>query len=37
MFNLCDNELIKFTVILFRVAKMYLPKYSCEKSKYTYT
>jgi len=37
MFNVCDNELIKFTVVSFRVAKMSLPEHSCEKSKHTYT
>ncbi|KZX14513.1 hypothetical protein MBCUT_20850 [Methanobrevibacter cuticularis] len=37
MFNVCDNKLIKFTVLSFRVAKMSLTEYSCEKSKYRYT
>jgi hypothetical protein len=37
MFDLCDNELIEFTIVSFRVAKMSLPEYSCEKSKHTYT
>jgi hypothetical protein len=37
MFNVCDNELIKFTVASFKVVKMSLPEYSCEKSKHTYT
>lgn len=37
MFNLCDNELIKFTFVSFKTAKMYLSEYSCEKSKHTYT
>ena len=37
MFNLCENELIKFTFVSFGVAKMSLSKYSCEKSKHTYT
>lgn len=37
MFDLCDNELIKFTIVSFKVARMSLPEYSCEKSKHTYT
>ena len=37
MYNLCENELIKFTFVSFEVAKLSLSEYSCEKSKYTYT
>jgi hypothetical protein len=37
MFNVSENELIKFTFVSFKVAKMYLSEYSCEKSKHTYT
>lgn len=37
MSNLCDNELINFIFVSFKVAKMSLPEYSCEKSKHTYT
>lgn len=31
------NELIKFTLVAFKVAEMSLPAYSCENSKQTYT
>ena len=37
MFNVYDNELIKFTFVSFKMAKKSLKKYSCEKSKHTYT
>jgi hypothetical protein len=37
MFNLCDNELIKFTFVSFKIAKMSLSEYSCEKSKHTFS
>ena len=37
MFNVCENELIKFTFVSFKVAKMSLSEYSCKKSKHTYT
>ena len=37
MLNLCENELIKFTFVSFKVAKISLSQYSCEKSKHTYT
>jgi hypothetical protein len=37
MFNVCDNELIKFTVVSFKLAEMSLSEYSCYKSKHTYT
>jgi hypothetical protein len=37
MFNVCENELIKFTFVSLEVAKMSLSEYSCEKSKHTYT
>jgi len=37
MFNLCDNYLIKFTIMAFKLAKMSLPEYPYEKSKHIYT
>ncbi|MDR2622985.1 MAG: hypothetical protein LBC39_00205 [Methanobrevibacter sp.] len=37
MFNVCDNELIKFTFAAFKIVKTSLPVYSCEKSKHEYT
>jgi hypothetical protein len=37
MFNVCDNELIKFTFAAFKIVKTSLPVYSCEKSKHKYT
>lgn len=37
MSDLGENELIKFTLVAFKVAEMTLPAYSCEKSKHKYT
>jgi hypothetical protein len=37
MFDVYDNELIKFTVVSFNLAKMSLLEYSCVKSKHAYT
>jgi len=35
--DLSENELIKFTLVAFKVSKNTLPAYSCEKSKHKYT
>jgi len=35
MFNVSENELIKLIFMSFKVAKMSLSYYSCEKSKHT--
>ncbi|KZX14655.1 hypothetical protein MBCUT_19870 [Methanobrevibacter cuticularis] len=32
----CNNELIKFVFVAFKVAEKTLPVYSCNKSKYTF-
>ncbi len=37
MFNITENELIKFTITAFKVAKKSLPAYSSKYSKQTYT
>ena len=35
IFNVYDNELIKFTFVSFKMAEKSLNEYSCEKSKHT--
>jgi hypothetical protein len=37
MFNVSENQLIKFTFVSFKVVKTSLSEYSCVKSKHTYT
>lgn len=37
MFNVSENQLIKFIFVSFKVAKRSLSEYSCEKSKHIYT
>ncbi|NPV51694.1 MAG: hypothetical protein HPY60_10950 [Candidatus Methanofastidiosum sp.] len=37
MSDLNENELIKFTLVAFKVSKMSLLEFSCEKSKQDYT